>query len=257
MKRVFTALLLTPCVVGVMLAAPPAVFGALVALLACAAIREFHTIAEHYEIRALTVPSYAAVLLLVLLPTLDKSLFLMVLTPALLVAGFYRYGDPQKYLPSAAMTMAGILYIAAPLLWGRLVHRINPYWLLFVIVVNAVGDTAALYIGRSLGKHPLAPHVSPHKTWEGTIASVVFSMLAGTVYAHFLLASDLSLTQAPVLALALNIAGQLGDLAESALKRGAGLKDSGKSLPGHGGVLDRLDAFLFSIPLMYGYLRYL
>ncbi len=254
MKRVLTALALVPCVLAPILWAPPAVFGALVAALAVAGLREFYAIAERYAIRALALAGYAAALLLILLPALDKSLFLTVFTLALLAAGFRKHGDLGKSLPAAAVTLAGVLYVAEPLLWGLLVHRIDPHWLLFVLVVNAAGDIAALYIGKPFGKRLLAPRASPHKTWAGAVGSVVFSTIAGTVYATAFLASYLSPEEAAVLALALNIAGQMGDLTESALKRGAGVKDSGKLLPGHGGILDRLDAFLFSAPAMYAYL---
>ncbi len=256
MKRVLTALALIPCVLCLVLLTSPVVFGAVIAALAAAGLREFYTIAERCGIHALAVPGYGASLLLVLFPQLDKSLFLTLFTLALLAAGFREHRGLGKSLPSAAVTLTGVLYVAAPLLWGRLVHRIDPHWLLFVLVVNAVGDIAALYTGKSLGKHPLALHVSPHKTWEGTIGSIVFSTIAGTVYANVFLAGGPIPAEAAVLALVLNIAGQLGDLTESALKRGAGVKDSGKLLPGHGGILDRIDAFLFSAPVMYAYLHY-
>ncbi len=257
MKRVLTALALVPCVLYLVLLAPPSVFGAAVAALAVAGLREFYALAERYGIRALAAPGYVAGALPALLPELDTSLLLTVFALALLAAaGFRQRGGLGKSLPAAAVTLTGVLYVAAPLLWGRLLHRIDPHWLLFVLVVNAAGDIAALYIGKSLGKRPLAPLVSPHKTWEGAVGSVVFSTIAGAVYASVFLAGYLSPAEATAPALALNIAGQLGDLTESALKRGAGVKDSGKLLPGHGGVLDRLDAFLFSAPVMYAYLRY-
>ena len=257
MKRVLTALALAACVLGLVFWSPPVVFGAAVAALAAAGLREFYALAERYGIRALAAPGYAAGVLTALLPQLDLSLLLTVFTLSLLAAGFRGRGGLAKSLPAAAVTLTGVVYVAAPLLWGRLVHRIDPYWLLFVLVVNAAGDIAALYTGKALGKRPLAPRLSPHKTWEGAIGSVVFSTLAGVVYANVFLASYLSPAEAAAPALALNIAGQLGDLTESALKRGAGVKDSGKLLPGHGGILDRLDAFLFSAPVLYAYLRYL
>ena len=142
-----------------------------------------------------------------------------------------------------------------------------------------VGDIAAYYVGRAVGKHKLAPRVSPGKTWEGTIASAVGSIVIALLLFHFanpiarpccriyifgrcaIECSRSAVRRAtrPVLrwtalansafALCVNVAAQLGDLVESAMKRGAGLKDSGSLLPGHGGVLDRIDALLFALPV--------
>lgn len=256
MKRVITALLLVPCALGLILFAPPVVFAGVIAILAVIGLREFFAIANGYGVRAIAVPGYAAGLLWVLFPALDKGLFVTIFALALLVAGFYVNDDVAKSLPSAAFTLIGTLYVAAPLLWGRLLHEINPHWLLFVLAVNAIGDVAALYVGKAIGKHKLAPRVSPNKTWEGTLGSVFFSISAGIAYGNYFLANDAPLWEFAALALVVNIAGQFGDLAESALKRGAGVKDSGNLLPGHGGLLDRIDAYLFSIPVIYGYLNY-
>lgn len=262
MKRVLTALVLAPCVLGLILLAPPAVFGAAVAALAVGGLREFYALAERRGTRALAAPGYAAGALLTLLPDLtplpgaDSGPLLAALALALLAAaGFRQYGGLKKSLPAATLTLAGAAYVAAPLLCGRLLHRADPHLLAFVLAVNAAGDIAALYVGKALGKRPLAPRVSPHKTWAGAVGSTVCSMLAGCAYAHVLLSDWLSPAAAAAAALALNAAGQMGDLAESALKRGAGVKDSGKLLPGHGGILDRLDAFLFAAPVMYVYWR--
>jgi phosphatidate cytidylyltransferase len=121
---------------------------------------------------------------------------------------------------------------------------------LYVLILTWVGDTAAYYVGRSMGRHRLAPRVSPGKTWEGTVASLLASMALGYfALNHFFPSVPLWLNL--FTALLVNVAGQLGDLAESALKRGAGVKDSGGLLPGHGGMLDRVDALLFAIPVMW------
>jgi phosphatidate cytidylyltransferase len=122
--------------------------------------------------------------------------------------------------------------------------------------VSWAGDTAAYYIGRAFGRHKLAPRVSPQKTWEGAIGSLIGGVLAAGVYAHYLIpAVPLQIVLA--VATAGNLAGQMGDLCESAFKRGAGVKDSGTTLPGHGGWLDRIDATLFSVPVVYALLRVL
>jgi len=119
--------------------------------------------------------------------------------------------------------------------------------------VSWIGDTGAYYVGRRYGRHKLAPQVSPKKTWEGAIASAAVSGLAGALALPRLI-PGVSITEALLLALAANIAGQVGDLAESAIKRGAGVKDSGTLLPGHGGLLDRVDSSMFALPVLYAIL---
>jgi phosphatidate cytidylyltransferase len=115
------------------------------------------------------------------------------------------------------------------------------------------GDTGAYYIGRALGKNPLAPLISPKKTIEGALGGLLGNVLAAVLGKQILL-PDAPLLQLLVLALLLGVVSQIGDLSESALKRGAGVKDSSNLLPGHGGMLDRIDGVLFASPVMFGYL---
>jgi phosphatidate cytidylyltransferase len=125
---------------------------------------------------------------------------------------------------------------------------------MYALLVNWAGDMGAYYVGRRWGRHKMAPRISPQKSWEGALASVAASVLIAGAY---LLRFVPWIAVAPVVALtvAANAAGQIGDLTESALKRGAGLKDSGTILPGHGGFLDRVDSTLFSLPLIYAFLK--
>jgi phosphatidate cytidylyltransferase len=109
---------------------------------------------------------------------------------------------------------------------------------------------AAYFVGRAIGKHRLAPIVSPKKSWEGAVASVVISAGFGALYLPYFIPGTGTL-EAILVAAAANIAGQLGDLGESAMKRGAGVKDSGTMLPGHGGWLDRVDSTLFALPMVF------
>jgi phosphatidate cytidylyltransferase len=111
------------------------------------------------------------------------------------------------------------------------------------------GDAAAYYGGRALGRHKLAPTISPNKTVEGSIAGLAGSVLAGVGLGSLLLSFPIALLA--IASFAAGIAGQLGDLAESALKRSAGVKDSSSLLPGHGGMLDRLDSLLFAAPVFF------
>jgi phosphatidate cytidylyltransferase len=132
----------------------------------------------------------------------------------------------------------------------------------FLLCVVWAGDIAALYIGRTLGRHKLARQISPNKTWEGAVGSVAGSLLAaaGLLGLEHLLNARLESTRLSypedlwywlVLAVVVNIAAQVGDLAESALKRSVNVKDSGTLLPGHGGVLDRIDALLLAAPVLW------
>lgn len=146
------------------------------------------------------------------------------------------------------------MYVALPLallVWVWL-QSDGPFHVLFTLVVIWVGDTAGFFFGRAFGKHKSSPRISPNKTWEGTAASFAAALLVGLVTGVYFWGGD-SLAEPIVLAGLLNIAGQLGDLAESALKRSAGVKDSSQLIPGHGGVLDRIDALLFAAPVLWYY----
>ena len=168
-----------------------------------------------------------------------------------------------QVLPDTAQGLFGLIYIAypltlVPLLWKQ---EDGPALVLFLMVCVWAGDIAALYIGRAFGKRKLAPRLSPGKTWLGSIASILGSMLAAglvvfiadtlTARGNTLLHISQPLWQSLLLAAILNIAAQLGDLLESAIKRGAGVKDSGTMLPGHGGILDRIDALLLAAPVLW------
>jgi phosphatidate cytidylyltransferase len=168
-----------------------------------------------------------------------------------------------QVLPDTAQGLFGLIYIAypltlIPLLWKQ---EDGPALVVFLMVCVWAGDIAALYIGRAFGKRKLAPRLSPGKTWVGSIASIAGSMLAAgiviviadtlTARGNTLLHIAQPLWQSLLLAAILNIAAQLGDLLESAIKRGAGVKDSGTMLPGHGGILDRIDALLVAAPVLW------
>jgi phosphatidate cytidylyltransferase len=116
-------------------------------------------------------------------------------------------------------------------------------------------DTGAYYVGRAIGKHKLAPNISPGKTWEGVIGGMASGLLMATL-AHYWFFRDFPLKWMLPLAAVMVIVGILGDLTESAMKRGAGAKDAAKLLPGHGGLLDRLDSLLFNAPLIYYFARF-
>jgi len=265
MKRVLTSILLIAAAVALIF------FGQLWMLIVATGL-----IAElaAYEYRALAnasgarIPVWwmaaaAALLFLVTYyrPVEAQLPMLSALALALLAWTGFR-GPLDRVLPDAAAGLFGLIYVAypltlLPLIWTREDGR--PL-LLFLMVCVWAGDIAALYVGRSFGRTKLS-RLSPNKTWEGSAASVAGSVLAGlaVVYAGELLSARgntvLHITQ-PVwqsmaLAVVINGAAQLGDLLESAIKRGAGVKDSGTMLPGHGGVLDRIDALLLAAPVLW------
>lgn len=168
-----------------------------------------------------------------------------------------------QVLPDTAQGLFGLIWIAypltiVPLLWKQ---EDGPALVLFLMVCVWSGDIAALYVGKAFGKHKLAPRLSPGKTWEGSIASIVGSIAAAglviwigdllTARGNLILHITEPIWQTLVLAAILNVAAQLGDLLESAVKRGAGVKDSGTMLPGHGGILDRIDALLLAAPVLW------
>ena len=126
-------------------------------------------------------------------------------------------------------------------------------WVLFVLVLALVGDTAALYVGKYFGKKKLSVLVSPGKTVEGTVALIFGSVLACAIYRYIFL-PDVSLMHVLIIAFFGSVIGQLGDLCESAIKRNYGQKDASSLLPGHGGLLDRMDCLMFIAPFVYYYL---
>jgi phosphatidate cytidylyltransferase len=156
--------------------------------------------------------------------------------------------NPLDAIAKFADTIFGTLYVGGPLLfliWIRFTDStVGFHWIFLLFVIIWAGDSLAYFVGRAVGRHLLAPRISPKKTWEGAMAGFAGSIGAAGAYAHWVWESP-DLAAVLVLAGLIAIAGQIGDLAESAMKRGAGVKDSGGILPGHGGVLDRIDALLF------------
>ena len=257
MVRILVGLLLASAAWLLAFRASPPIILASAATLALLSLREYFGILAASGMRPYPTLGYAGALIWLLCPNLDRALFSSLYLVLLLGTGVLAGRPIQSVLPSAAVTAAGVLYVAGPLLWGMLLHDLSPHWLVFALVVTAVGDTVALAIGKTIGRRPIAPVVSPSKTWEGTIASVIVGPGAGVSYAAVFLADSIGNVEAAVLAIVINVFGQIGDLAESALKRTAEMKNSGQLLPGHGGVLDRIDGLLFALPALYGYLQFL
>ena len=248
MKRVITALLLIPFFVYIVVWSPPWAFLVTVAAVAILCFREFSELTALHGIAKPGVFGYVAGLLVLFLPGKDGAFFVLVAILAMSLA--LRSRELAEALPAAAALLLGVAYVFGSLRCAVELRAINVYWLFYALSLNWAGDIAALYVGRWIGRHKLAPHVSPGKSWEGSIASTAASVIYAAFYFHWLLPS-VPLAEALGLTVVANIAGQFGDLCESALKRGAGVKDSGTLLPGHGGWLDRVDSSLFALPVVY------
>ena len=266
MKRILTAILLILGVVALIFLGQLWMLTAVACLIAELAAFEYVTLANSGGGRTpgWWMAAATAVMFAFTLPGFHFEAELPVLSAlALLLLAWTGFRGPlDRVLPDTALGLFGLVYIAYPLsllpmLWNR--DDGKPL-LLFLMVCVWAGDIAALYVGRAFGRHKLS-HLSPNKTWEGSLASVAGSVLAGLAVVaagEFLSARGNTVLhilepvwQSVVLAVIINLAAQLGDLLESAIKRGAGVKDSGTLLPGHGGMLDRIDALLLAAPVLW------
>jgi phosphatidate cytidylyltransferase len=247
MKRVLTALILIPTFCYLILWAPPWAFLIATAGVAVLCFREYAGLVALHQINKPGVFGYVAGLLLLFLPGKDFTFLVLIAILAMALALASR--ELVEALPAAAALLLGIIYVFGSLRCGINLRAISQYWLFFALSLNWVGDISAYYVGRLVGRHKMSPIVSPAKSWEGAAASVVASVVYGALYFPRLLPS-VPLAEALGLAALANIAGQFGDLCESAMKRGAGVKDSGTLLPGHGGWLDRVDSSLFALPVV-------
>jgi phosphatidate cytidylyltransferase len=250
MKRVLTAAALFPPVLAIIFFASDWVFFAAVALIASICYYEYDSIAAAYGFGAPGPIGYAAGLALL---WWGGDAWLIVLAAVLIALALsLRMDDLAHVLPRSALLAMGVVYVFGSWKCAILLHRLNLHWLMYALLVNWAGDIGAYYAGRAFGKHRLAERVSPKKTWEGAIAAVITAILiAGAYLVYFV--PGVGILEAIVLTTIANVAGQLGDLCESAMKRGANVKDSGSILPGHGGFLDRVDSTLFSLPVVYAF----
>jgi phosphatidate cytidylyltransferase len=248
MKRLLTAVALLILALYLIFWSPyPVFFGAAV-LMGLLCYREYSSLVLRHGIRSqvwlgmvggvglLFLPEYAFIGI--------SLLIIFAFTLAL------RNADLKGVLPGVACVVLGVFYTFGPWRFAIDLRAESVHLLFFGLALNWAGDSIAYYVGRRLGKHQLARVVSPKKSWEGALASVAGSIIFGILYVgHFV--PRFSMWKIIVMAVAANVAGQFGDLAESAIKRGAGVKDSGELLPGHGGMLDRVDSSLFALPVVY------
>jgi phosphatidate cytidylyltransferase len=249
MKRLVTAVGLIAFAVYLVWLAPHSVFVAGAILMALLCYWEYSGLVAAHGIPRPGVIGVLAGLWIFFLPG-EILPGISILIIVALVFSLRRATLPE-ILPQVACEFFGTLYTFIPWRFAVDLRNVSVHLLFFSLALNWAGDTAAYYAGRRFGKHRLAPIVSPKKSWEGAAASVIASLVLGVLYLGKF-ERTLPGWEVALMAVAGNIAGQLGDLAESAIKRGAGVKDSGGILPGHGGVLDRVDSSLFALPAVYG-----
>jgi phosphatidate cytidylyltransferase len=265
MKRILTAAVLILVTLALVFCGPFWLFTLFCAIAAGLAFWEYLDIADAIGAQSPRIVSFVAfAAIYISIWKYPDFLTATVGAIALALLTYCTFHSPvDRILPDAASVYIGIIYVGLsfatlPLLFEQ---SNGPSLLLFLFVAVWSGDIAALYIGKAFGKHKLAPQLSPGKTWEGSLASLVASAFL-TLFllwvASFLTAHSVDNLSYPgswfrwlVLAVIVNAAGQLGDLVESGLKRAAGIKDSGSLLPGHGGVLDRIDALLLAAPVLW------
>jgi phosphatidate cytidylyltransferase len=275
MTRVLSALVLLSLVIGTIWFLPPGATFLLAVIAGVLAFSEYRVIAKALGANVPALTGGVAVVLVCFAMSIgghasdvifDEGLMVLpnqvylVLLAALIVVGATAVarGNPgPSALADAAATMFAPIYIGLPLgalVWtgvGMEGGRLSVLLLLAVIVVS---DSAQYYTGRAFGKRPLAPTISPKKTVEGAIGGMVFGTLAMAIGGHYVFASPIWILA--LLGAAISLLGIIGDLFESLLKRSAGVKDSSNLIPGHGGVLDRIDSWLFTAPVYYMFVRF-
>lgn len=286
MKRILTAVVLIPLVLAAVLWVPNWLFILLTGSVALLTAEEYLKIVAAHGIP--TFRRTALVLLGAMFATgalyaypgqphpnpcwvlegMEPLLALLVLAMILLFGLAMFSLSLRDVLRSVAATLLAFIYVGFPFASVALIRAISWYLLAFVLLLVWTGDILAYFVGRSIGRHYMAPRISPKKTWEGAIASLLSSVLVGGALWYVAVPvafeagkigvvhlygpaafGQASLWLVLVISVAINVAAQLGDLAESAMKRGAEIKDSGGLLPGHGGMLDRVDALLFAAPV--------
>jgi phosphatidate cytidylyltransferase len=275
LARILTAAVLIPVVVALVWWGPAALLAAVAAAIALVALHEFFALAEQMGLRSFPKWTMFSTLLLFYAQysasfvethtftggvSLSRDLssygvsvetVLLVLLFGLVALGLATRMPLQQVLPALGVSSAGMLLIALPFSYLVRISEIDMtgrQLLLMTLCLIWAGDMLAYFVGRSVGRLKMAPALSPGKTWEGAAANLVASLLVGLAFSRWMQVDATNLILVAGLA---NIAGQMGDLIESSYKRGAGAKDSSALLPGHGGMLDRIDSLILASPVVW------
>lgn len=261
-RRLYSAMVFIPLLYGGIRYSPPWLLSILIGTASLLALWEFLTL--YFGPTGTLVPKVASCLAAVLLLVAMYTGYSQALNPwllgivAVILTGFFMSPTTMRQrLPLWVAYPFGILYVVVLLghfmLLRQLPHGIA--LIFFVLAITWLADTGGFVVGLSLGRHALAPTLSPKKTIEGLFGGVLFSVL-GALISHFWFLPFFSLGECAILGMGMAIIGTLGDLAESAIKRSVSIKDSGTIIPGHGGVLDRVDSLLFTGPVIYYYVLF-
>ena len=273
--RILTALVLIPIVVALVWWGPAWILAAVAALIAIVALLEFFDLGERIAMRPFrkwTIVCAAGLFYsqysLGLIEThalaegysivrsaaggvLSIEAVLLVFVFGAVVTGLTTRWALHEVLPGIAISSAGLLFVALPFSYLVRINEVNLVGrklVLFTLCLVWAGDILAYFVGKGLGRVPMAPALSPKKTWEGALGNLLASLLVGVFFAKWL---QVDAIQMLVIAGLANVAGQMGDLIESAWKRGAVVKDSSNLLPGHGGLLDRIDSLILASPIVW------
>jgi phosphatidate cytidylyltransferase len=273
--RILTALVLIPIVVALVWWGPAWILAAVAALVSILALLEFFDLGERiamrpfrkwtivcaaglfysqYSLGLVETHSLAEGYSIVRSATggvLSIEAVLLVFVFGAVVTGLTARWALHEVLPAMAISSAGLLFVALPFSYLVRINEINLVGrklVLFTLCLVWAGDILAYFVGKGLGRVPMAPALSPKKTWEGALGNLLASLLVGVFFAKWL---QVDAIQMLVIAGLANVAGQMGDLIESAWKRGAVVKDSSNLLPGHGGVLDRIDSLILASPIVW------
>lgn len=260
LRRLYTAAVLIPAVYIIIVHLAPWALTLLLIAVGSIALLELYRLSFQSRLNHVLVGVGSALFVLTIarshlslpLPELllGGALALVLAAMAVGISSAYRWKDPL-------LALFGILYVGLPLSTVVSARSLpsGAFLVLFLAVVTWASDSGAYYAGTLWGKHPLMPSISPKKTYEGLLGGLI-GAIAAALLAQMWFASELSWTDAVALGILLTLTGLVGDLFESAIKRRAGVKDSGGILPGHGGMLDRIDSLLFTAPTFYYYVAY-
>jgi len=267
MKRILSAAVALPILLFTLWSSVPYYFAVLAAIAVLIGLHEFYNLAVKVNCQPHSIPGYLAGLCVIAAFVFGKIELIIPVLTALVIISFalslMKPNDMKTALTSVAATILSVVYIA--LLAGFLVGvrmladtpqtaRLASKLLTMFFAMVIFTDTGAFYAGRNFGKHKLAPHISPGKTVEGFVGGLLAAIGAGALckYTFF---PEINLFHALALGGLIGLIGPVGDLSESLLKRGSDVKDSAAIMPGHGGILDRVDSVVFCAPLLYYYFR--
>ncbi len=255
-RKVWMALIMVPPILLLIILGPPSILHLMVLLATFFGLWEYYTLVLPHSKWIERVVGIGLGLILSITisfgATKEISLFFVIILLILSILFMATSKDLSSTIPEMGITLFGIFFIGFLLAYVSLIRNLpnGRLWVLFLIATVWAGDISALLSGSLFGKHKLYPKISPNKTFEGLGGSIVGSIIVALAFA-LLFIPRLQKGACILLAVGIGIFGQLGDFTESMLKRSARVKDSGTLIPGHGGMLDRLDSFLFSAPFLH------